>query len=84
MIQIDIFLNKFKNNFLKEENKKKIIQEIILKNLKIKIKKNNIKIKENIVFLKTKPIYKNEIFINKENIIFEINRNLNLKIKDIF
>jgi hypothetical protein len=74
VIEIKDLLLKFNRILLSEEIKKELIQEVILKTIKIPIKKEEIKIKNGTVFLKIKPIYKNEIFINRDKIFLEMEK----------
>jgi len=84
MIEIKDLLSKFSNTLLKEEMKKELIRETISKTINFQIKKENIKIKNGVVYLNIKPIYKNEILLKKDKIIFELERVLGKKTpKDI-
>ena len=79
MIEIKDLLLRFQNILLKGELKKEIVRGIISKVLKIEIKKEDITIKNNIVYLNIKPIYKNEIFIKKNQILDELEKALGHK-----
>jgi len=72
MIEIKDLLLKFGNILLKEEVKKDLIREIISKAINFEIKKEDIKIKNNVIYLNIKPIYKNEIFLKKDEIFNEL------------
>lgn len=76
MIQVKNLLLNIKNILFSEENKKEVIQKIIFEKIKIEIEKNNIEIKNNTVYLNIKPLYKNEIFIQKEDMLSSINQEL--------
>lgn len=79
MIEIKDLLAKFDKILLSEEMKTKTIREIIGKIIKLEIKPADIKIKNNTIYLNIKPIYKNEIFLKKEEITREINQIFGLK-----
>ena len=72
MIEIKDLLLKFGNILLKEEVKKDLIRETISKAINFEIKKEDIKIKNNVIYLNIKPIYKNEIFLKKDEIFNEL------------
>lgn len=81
---ISSFLDKFKNTLLKKEDSYRIIIEIINKHTKILIDQKNIKIKGSLINIKTSPILKSEILINKESIIKDLSQQSpNLKFTDI-
>ena len=79
MIEIKDLLAKFDKILLSEESKTKTIREIIGRIIKLEIKPADIKIKNNTIYLNIKPIYKNEIFLKKEEITKEINKIFGLK-----
>lgn len=84
MKELKDFLSNIQKLVFKEESKKKFLQEVFWNILKIKIDTENIEIRNNIIFLKNiKPIYKNEIFLQKEKILLFIRNNLNKNIQDI-
>lgn len=68
MIEIKDLLSRFDKILLSEEMKTQTIREIIGKIIKLEIKPSDIKIKNNTIYLNIKPIYKNEIFLKKEEI----------------
>lgn len=75
MIEIKNFFDKFlkiqKNNKDSLDN----IINIIYNVTKIKILESEIEIKENSIYIKCKPIYRNEIFMNIERIKEELRKN---------
>ncbi len=79
MIEIKDLLLNFKNILLSEENKKEIIINIIKEVINFQIKKEDIKIKNEVLYLNIKSIYKNEIFINKDIILFKLKESLGKK-----
>jgi hypothetical protein len=83
MKELKDFLGNIHKLLFKEESKKKLLQEIFFNLLNIKIETENMEIKNNIVFLKIKPIYKNEIFLQKEKLLLSIKKDLNSNITDI-
>lgn len=68
MIEIKDLLLRFSNILLSEEIKIEAIKNVLYKITGLEIKNKDIKIKNNAVYLNIKPIYKNEIFLQKEKI----------------
>ncbi|MBM2817458.1 MAG: hypothetical protein HW401_48 [Parcubacteria group bacterium] len=83
MFNISIYLEKFKNIESKSSTLKSVISDAVKNVLKADIDKKNIEIKNGIIYLKVHPVVKNEIFINKNNIIKELGLK-NLAVKGIF
>jgi len=79
MIEIKDLLIKFDKLINKEELKVFLIREAINEITGIDIKKEKIKFKNNTLYLDIKPIYKNEIFINKEKIVAHLEQNKGIK-----
>ncbi len=79
MIEIKDLLVNFRNVLLGEEIKKQIISEVLYEVVHLKISTNDIEIKNGVLFLNTKPIYKNEIFIKKDEIMRKIDLSLGKK-----
>lgn len=75
MIEIKDLLLKFNNLLLSKDVKKESIRDALISTLNLDIKKEQIEIKNNIIYLNIKPIYKNEILINKERIFQKLNEN---------
>ena len=76
------YLEKFKEILFSKEEKYKIISDIIKKNTSIEIETKFIKIYGDTIQIKTSPIIKNEILINKDKILkdlFQIAPNYNIK-----
>lgn len=69
MIEIKDLLDKWSGVLLSHEFKIKSISSVLEQIIGIKIKPEDIKIKNNTIYLNIKPIYKNEIFLKKEQII---------------
>lgn len=72
MEEISKFFEKYKNFFLKEEEKKEIIKEVVFELTNISVLDHEIKIKNKTIYLKVKNIIKNQIFFKKEEIIKKI------------
>lgn len=72
MEEISKFFEKYKNFFLKEEEKKEIIKEVVFELTNIPVLDHEIKIKNKTIYLKVKNIIKNQIFFKKEEIIKKI------------
>lgn len=79
MIEIKDLLLRFNNLLISENFKINTIQKVLFGVLNLQIKSEDIKIKNNIVYLNIKPIYKNEILLKKEKILFELKKNLGKK-----
>jgi hypothetical protein len=79
MIEIKDLLNKFSDILLSEEVKKKSIKDIISEVVRVNIKNEDIKIKNNVIYLDIKPIYKNEIFLKRDEILSKLQESLGKK-----
>lgn len=79
MIEIKDLLLKFNNLLFFEEVKKNSIKEVLNLIIGIQIKNEDIKIKNNIIYLNIKPIYKNEILLNKDKIFLKLKEKLGKK-----
>jgi hypothetical protein len=79
------FLEDFKNILFKEENFKDCIIDILKKKTNISIDKKNIIFRNNVLFIKTDAYIKTEIFLNKDEILKDIqNKYPNRNILDIY
>lgn len=83
MFNISIYLDKFKNIESKSSGLKNNIIDSVNKILKINIDKKDVEIRNGVIYLKVNPVVRNEIFINKVNIIKELGIK-NLAVKAIF
>lgn len=79
MIAIKDLLLKFNDILLSKESKVKSVQDVLNQTIGLEVKKEDIRIKNNTVYLNIKPIYKNEIFINKEKIVSILEKTLGQK-----
>lgn len=79
MIEIKDLLLRFNKLIDNEEIKVSLIREAILEVLNIDIPKEKIVFKNGILKLDINPIYKNEIFFNKEKILKKIEEKSNIK-----
>ncbi len=79
MIEIKDLLLRFNKLIDNEEIKVSLIRETILEVLNIDIPKEKIVFKNGILKLDINPIYKNEIFFNKEKILKKIEEKSNIK-----
>ena len=84
MIEIKDLLSKFHNVLLGEEIKKETIRNILSKAINYEIKGEDIKIKKGVIYLNIKPIYKNEIFLKKDEIFAELKNLLDQKAPEKF
>ena len=69
MIEVKNLLEKFSNILLSEENKKESVRRAVSEALQTEINSEDVKIKNNVVYLNIKPIYKNEVFLKREQIL---------------
>lgn len=83
MFNISSFLSRFSRNINAIELNKEVILEIIENKTQIKIPLEEVEIKNNVLFVKSSGAVKNKIFIFKESILEEVNKNSTLKIVDI-
>ncbi len=81
--QISIFLDKLKQKFLQKEDLYTDIKNLIEEKLHVVLEIDNIKISNNKINIKTSPIVKNEILLNKKNILEKINTKYNNRFIDI-
>lgn len=81
--QISIFLDKLKQKFLQKEDLYIDIKNLIEEKLHIVLEIDNIKISNNKINIKTSPIVKNEILLNKKSILKKINTKYNNRFIDI-
>ena len=72
MIEIKDLLLSLNNKLLSSEIRKETIRGVISEVIKVQINSNDVELKGNTVYLNIKPIYKNEIFIKREQIISEL------------
>lgn len=72
MFSLNIFLEKFKNITPPDEAIRLLLAEMVKEETGIEVSKKNISIRNNIAYIKTTPIYKNEIYIQKGKIILKI------------
>ncbi len=79
MIEIKDLLLNFKNLLVSEEAKKEIIANVIKETTGIKIASENIDFKKGVLRLETKPIYRNEIFMKREQILTKLKEVLGRK-----
>jgi len=79
MFNIDSFLEKFKNLTPPHKEVRRVVVLVVKKNTNIQLEEEQILSHGNTVYLKIKPIYKTEIFLNKKKILEEIKDVLGLK-----
>lgn len=84
VVEIKDLLSRFNDILLKSEGRNIFIQEAIFKATNLKIENKDIKIKNNIIYLDIKPIYKNKIFLKKEEIFKNLEFSLGKKIPEGF
>lgn len=76
MLEIKDLLNRFSKIIETGEGNKKFITETIREITGISIETEDITVKNGIISLKIKPIYKNEIFIKKDQIFSKLKESL--------
>ncbi|MEK7175257.1 MAG: hypothetical protein AAB693_00415 [Patescibacteria group bacterium] len=79
MIELKDLLLKSRNIFLSQEIKNEQIRKIISDAIGITLESKNVKIKNGVIYLNIKPIYKNEVFLKKNKILLELEKNLGKK-----
>jgi len=79
MIELKDLLLNFRNIILTEDLKKDIIIKIIHSSIGVQLKRQDIRIQNGILYLNTKPIYKNEIFIKRKEILTNLRQELGKK-----
>lgn len=79
MIEIKDLLTRFNNILLSEGGKKDVVRRIISEVIKTEISSENIEIKNNTLYLNIKPIYKNEIFLKRDQIFSKLEESLGKK-----
>ena len=79
MIEIKNLLLNFRNILLSGEAGKGLILDAIKEIAGIQIKKEEIEIKNGILYLNIKPIYKNEIFMKRNQILVKLKESLGKK-----
>jgi cell division protein FtsX len=84
MLNISKYLGKFSKVVSDNKEQKNIISEIIKNFVGINIDTEKIEVKENKIKIQTSPAVKNIIFLNKKQILEELNKNVRQKITDIF
>ncbi len=76
MIEIKDLLSGFRNALLSEELKKETILTILKEIARVDAKREDIEIKGDTLYLNIKPIYKNQIFMKREEILSRIRESL--------
>lgn len=72
MDQINSFLDKFKRTLFAEENRREAVMNSILSVSGINLDRDKVEIKGSDVVLKCSPIERNEIYLNKTQILNSI------------
>ena len=79
MIEIKDLLNRFSKIIETGEGNKKFITETIKEVTGILIETKDLKVKNGTIYLNIKPIYKNEIFLKKDQIFSKLKESLGKK-----
>lgn len=79
MFNIENFLKRFTLLTPPDDAIRGAVREIIEKEINISIEKKNISVHNNIIYIKTKPLFKNEIFIKKQTILKELEKKFHQK-----
>lgn len=80
--RITDFLSKFSKILSESDDKKEIINSILIKYIKKSILKENFKLEKGNIVFSVSPLIKNEIYMNKSNILKDLN-SLGIQVKDI-
>jgi hypothetical protein len=72
MIEIKDLLGRFKKILSSKEDETESVRKIISEVIKVKIKSRDIQVKNGTVYLNIKPIYKNEIFLKRDEIALKL------------
>lgn len=81
---ISTFFTKIKQTLFKKEEYCKAISQIINKHIAVEINPQLIKIKRTIINIQSSPLFKNEILINKKNILDDLSQIIkDIKFTDI-
>jgi hypothetical protein len=74
MFNISKLLEKLSKKIVSTENIYKDIAHIIHNTTHLTLQDNSFEIKNYILYINTSPVFKNKIYIKKQNILFEINK----------
>ena len=80
---ISNFLEKFSKNLQTANSQKEKIIDIIKKEIRVEIPKENIEIKNYTLYIKASPAILNVVFVNKTKILDEIRNSVPTKIIDV-
>lgn len=80
MDNISSFLSKFKSLLNKDVVIKEEVAEAVSRVLKIKLDPSKVKIKDSVAYIQASPLVKNEILINKKDILKDLESSV---LKDI-
>lgn len=70
------YFDKFKNILFSKEENSRIVASILKKNIGLELETKNIQIKGDILYLKISPLVRNEILINKNQILKDLNSSI--------
>lgn len=84
MIEIKDLLLNLDNILAKEEIKKVLVCEVLNKSINTSLTPKDVKIKGGTLFLNLKPIYKNEIYFKKDQIVSRLKETLGNKSPENF
>ncbi|MCR4330518.1 MAG: hypothetical protein NUV49_01395 [Patescibacteria group bacterium] len=79
MFNIENFLKRFTLLTPPDDAIRRGVQEVLEKEIGVFVEKKNISIHNNIIYIKTKPLFKNEIFIKKQSILKELEKKFHQK-----
>jgi len=83
MKTINSFLKRFEKIKVPNDSVRKEFKKIILKRFSFELSFRKIKVQNNKIYFSAPAVLKNEIFLHKKEILEKINKDLNLKIKDL-
>lgn len=70
------YFDKFKNILFSKEENSRIVSIVLKKNIGLELETKNIQIKGDILYLKISPLVRNEILINKNQILKDLNSSI--------
>jgi len=76
MFNVSFYLEKFKKLEPSGNREKNAAEEVIFESVGVKIEKNSISVSNGVLYLTVSPSLKNEIYMNKKNILRKIKERL--------
>jgi hypothetical protein len=83
MKTINLLLQRFKNISPPDDSVRKKFKEIVFKKYGFELNIKKIKVQNNIIYFAAPSVLKQEVILDKRNIINQLNKILNIKIKNL-